>query len=290
MMKTRRETRTESISRCKACASPIDDAAKFCVKCGSHQNRFVNHLKFFTGISGALSLAGALILFSIAKIPEIDKVLFWKDKVKILSFDRERDISVLNTGDGDVWLKHIAIFQAAPGRGTGSLTIPIEKLLKQGETITHTFKVKNKFFRTLIVMQRAGQTKSRLWVEIANRAIDRDDECYSIGYRLKTDGGYQQSKNHYKRQFADVMTLPASAALYFYSVKQNKTLVVPMDLVAIVQRNADIACAEDDGNDSNDVTAATAVPEVRVLPGVFTSPYDTAKASRGHVRNPAVRE
>jgi hypothetical protein len=260
-MKTRHENaKTERISRCKVCASPIDNAAKFCLKCNSHQSEFVNRLKFFAAISGALSIAGALIAFSIPKIPEIGKILFWKDKVKILSFVGERDISVLNTGDGDVWLEYIKIYQSAPGR-TGSLTIGIEKLLKQGEVITHPFTHKSKFSSALIMMQREGDQNSPRWVRIAERALDEDDECYAIGYRLKTDGGYQQFKYHYKRQFADVMTLPASAELYFYSVKQNKPLVVRMDIVAMVQRNADSPCVDDDGRRvGNEVTAAAAVP------------------------------
>jgi hypothetical protein len=69
----------------------------------------------------------------------VRKSLFWKDEIKVLLFnssfpDPGYNISLVNVGDGEVWVSHAFVELHEP-KATG--IIPIAKTLKETSALDH---------------------------------------------------------------------------------------------------------------------------------------------------------
>ena len=72
--------------KCVVCKSEINEGARLCPICRSHQSAFKRAVFYIAGITGFLSLLGSALFFITLKANEFKKELVWKDSLKIVNF------------------------------------------------------------------------------------------------------------------------------------------------------------------------------------------------------------
>ena len=235
-------------TRCTTCMSSIPAGATVCVNCGAFQKKWPNTLKFIAATSGALTIMGSLLVFTITKLPEVRKIVAWRDSVQVLSFVKDRDLIVSNTGDGEVLLQYILITRPMTNGADATMGIPVEKAVKAGNILIYNFPKTDgapdlrKAKGTYVLGGSKPITDE--WIGIANKAIDERD-CYSLEFRLASDAGYLQVLDHYQKELhSGVMTLPHTAKIYYYSIRERKVFSEPFDIVAMVLRGNPPGCVK----------------------------------------------
>jgi len=102
-----------STKACAYCSSSIPIEAKLCPTCRSYQSPWRSAIIYAAGIAGLLSLVGSAGAFIMGKIPDLYKMIAWRDKVKVFDFETglypEFTVSLSNIGDGQIMVSQIFI-------------------------------------------------------------------------------------------------------------------------------------------------------------------------------------
>ena len=77
----------ENTKRCAYCGSPIYVEAILCPVCKSYQSSWRTAVVYIAGIAGLLGLIGSAAVFIINALPNVYKVVAWRDQVKIWHFE-----------------------------------------------------------------------------------------------------------------------------------------------------------------------------------------------------------
>lgn len=239
-------TAEASETRCTTCMSSIPKGARVCLHCKAFQKQWPNRLTFFAKISGALAIVGSLLVFTITKLPEVRKIVAWKDSVQVLYFDSNDSIVVSNTGDGDVLLQYVLLTSLS----SGTYSVPINEAIEAKRILTHKYvRVNNTSGpenqpQGVYLIDGAEITPNER-AKIATITVNANDPCYSLSLRLASDEGYLQVHEHYQKyHHADVMKIPYSAKLFYYSIKEKQSLVATFDVVAMVFKSSDPRCTK----------------------------------------------
>lgn len=90
--------------KCIACREEIPDRAKICSKCQSYQRAWKNHLKFFGALAGLVVLLLSASTYITTEVSQWLKEETWTDKIEVLDFSITNESSLLNSGDGDIFI------------------------------------------------------------------------------------------------------------------------------------------------------------------------------------------
>jgi predicted nucleic acid-binding Zn ribbon protein len=224
-------------SQCISCKEPIAAGATVCSKCKSYQTRWKNYLQYAASIIGVLTVVATLIVYIVSKIPEVRRVLLWSDNVLVTSFASHRDITVLNIGDGKVFLSHVSI---RTGQGA-TKTFSINKTLDVDEIITHAADPEEsdrlKSYKVVSLM------KSEDWNKIVPRYKSPTDlkACLTYAVFHEQDSWYLMYKDYYGKGF---QTIEVTASLHFFSVRKRENKIQSLPVRGMLLRNPNDGCVE----------------------------------------------
>jgi hypothetical protein len=89
-----------------ACKSEIPQKTTPCPICSCFQKNWMNRLRYLATISAAITLISAAVYF-IRSVPEIVKIITWKDDIQVLSLKTTSRITLANIGEGDVFITNL---------------------------------------------------------------------------------------------------------------------------------------------------------------------------------------
>jgi len=119
---------------CNACASPIDPRARLCAVCKTWQSWWRNWLPYWGGIIAVASLAASAATFAYTHLRRAPGPVV---SIAVLDLANPGRISVLNTGNVDVLITHVA-FNCVRVCGVME-TQPVAQTVKSGEVLTVPF-------------------------------------------------------------------------------------------------------------------------------------------------------
>jgi hypothetical protein len=233
---------TAETKRCKECKTSIIVGAKKCVVCGAFQSRWKSAVHFISIIAGAITLFSGAVVFIVNSYPEFKKVLDWNDDIEVLSYNSLTHISIINIGDGDVYLDTIHTNFEFANR-SGSDTQGLANVIKSGEVKRRTLILKGSEPLNIVNILEVYPPMSPQWISIAANAINKVD-CFLMQVVDANDASYLQSSEHYaKNGNAKLMTVPHVTEISFYSIKQKKRLRKRVNTIGIVQMDEDCIIA-----------------------------------------------
>src|SRR5215467_8766033 len=94
---------------CIECRTPILVGARVCQHCSSFQSRWKNEHKYVSTIVGVLGAAAALVVYLVATLPQVRRVVAWREDIRILQFSSFGDLVLANAGDGPIFVSHVEI-------------------------------------------------------------------------------------------------------------------------------------------------------------------------------------
>src|SRR6266481_5046898 len=110
--------------------------ASLCSLCKSYQRRWKNHLQYFAGMAALLVIvisAGGWIYYNIWK------PLWYYDDVQVLSANSLQSAVVVNRGDGEVFVSHMALFMAGRSHDWKAPRLDFEQILSPGHFLKKDF-------------------------------------------------------------------------------------------------------------------------------------------------------
>lgn len=122
-----------SSALCIACRHVIPARAKLCADCGTFQNRWRSRLQFVATITGLASLIGAAVVYAVTTAPELRKTFAWRTNLRVIAFESNQGITVVNAGDGPVLLSHVALSVDR----IGTSTMPINEVAQRAGVVRH---------------------------------------------------------------------------------------------------------------------------------------------------------
>lgn len=90
--------------KCIYCKSEIPEGASVCFICKNYQKMWKNFLPYVGAGIALLTFILSALLFIVTKGQELWKSITWKDDIRVLSFNSNGQSSLLNIGDGDVFV------------------------------------------------------------------------------------------------------------------------------------------------------------------------------------------
>lgn len=229
---------------CIDCKSQIVHGAKKCNECGAYQNGYKNALIFGAQVAGFLVIIASAISYLINSMPEIRKILFWKDSLIVLSLDNNK-VVFSNSGDGDLYIESIEILRPTQDSDSAAtITESIAIVIRSGEVLKHNFVYgkdnKDTFKRVTIAGGDSPITDE--WVAIANDAISQKI-CFELSYFDSDNSQYRQMKQHYEwASIAGPMIIPHYGKVHAYSIKKQRVVVVPFEVVGVVYKISTTEC------------------------------------------------
>jgi hypothetical protein len=233
----------ESKAQCIACKSELNPGATLCQTCKTPQSKWKSWLQYIASIVGVftlLGLLGSLSVYTVSGWPTVRKQLFWKDKVKVLSFNSNQDLVITNMGDGDIFLSHVDLRAHGPDVMTSILRIGIS--VPTGDVAKHRFSRDHQDIKEQPVMKLVSDVSEAAWKEASRRATHRDDPCFAIIFYYAEDPSYRQLESAHQGKL--FQTIPATATLHFYSVGSKKALEEAFPVVGTVALRSIPTCPQ----------------------------------------------
>jgi hypothetical protein len=227
----------DNIKECIACRTEIHNEATFCPHCSNYQSKLKNNLRYFSNIITLFTALAALIVFIIAKSPELKKIIYWEDRVNIISYNSSKSIVITNNGDGEIFLSHLRLEYTieAKDRNIRKFRDSIDKRfnvsLKPSSSIS--IKLSDSNFDIL------ENISEKEWIDLSLKAYDRTDDCYSIILLYKNDPRAKQLEKYLSKR---IYTIPAKAFIYYYSIKKDIMLDYEFPVIAVVGKRLGDDC------------------------------------------------
>lgn len=227
---------------CIECFSDIPATARLCVHCDSYQSRWKNRLRYLSTIAGIVTGIGAALVYIVTAAPEIRRALAWSDSVEVLHFTTRKGVSILNVGDGAVFVSDISIIaKSADGKPLFARTFRVGKDIEREKFMSSIGDDEKLAGRGLGIpshpdiaswdssLKDAGtveevlaEKKCHLWV-----VYQADDPLLTL----------------YREQMgASLRTFPVNAELHVYSVKKKEMFAVPLKVVGILHKSTGGRC------------------------------------------------
>lgn len=97
-----KKNRDSELTQCIACRRELPVQSSLCSRCGSYQQAWKNQLRYFSTIVGLATLFLTALVYLASAIPQLWKMLSWRDRVQVLDVSFPGEIILANIGDGDV--------------------------------------------------------------------------------------------------------------------------------------------------------------------------------------------
>lgn len=207
------------MKKCIASRTAIDDDATICTTCNTHQTKWHSWLPYASGVAAVLALIGSLLTYITATSIDIFSKLAWNDDIQIISLrygEGSRHVTVLNTGDGPVYLSHLSIKSKIPTLAvrTQSFGAPIDKVVPAHEF--YTYDVTEDESRR----ERTEAIVSRVTDEQWNAMLENyeQDKCINLTYYAENDPAFI----HWKSFLGDALrTFDATVEVTLISPKRG---------------------------------------------------------------------
>ena len=217
---------------CIACGSTIPASASRCPECSSYQSPMRNRLVYSASISGLIVVLVSLLTYIASTVPDARRAVFWRDEVTVLSFETGDNATVLNSGDGPVYLSRIELSINYKGRTVYAGSVPFEETIKNQSIISlETATIKS--ISLSEYMESDGEVDIE---EHLARSLNREDTCYGISIVSTNDPRYLEVSS-----FLDDLLIyeDVNASLKFYSLRTGKEKSVELDVVATFVKSLD---------------------------------------------------
>lgn len=234
--------------QCIECKLEIPEEANRCHHCGLFQAAWKNELSYVARIAGIFVIAASLITFTLSSLPEVRKVLFWKTNVEIISFVQDQNITVINRGDGEVFLSHIVFTLQTGGTPSPTTSYIINLLAEPGKIIYQDF------YKDADRAAKALETLGTTFLDVrdladedtlnavVNMALDEMNDCFSIRFSHETDAKFTEVMKAYE---GNLLIIPFKAELIYFSVKDSKKLTKEIPIKAAVLHRNSMSCQGD---------------------------------------------
>lgn len=229
------------------CRSDISPKTKKCIKCGEYQNRWRRFFVFFASLTGGLTFIVAGFSYIFQSVPGISAMIFPRPSVEVLSFHDSGSLILVNSGDGNVFVRSVNIATDRDDtKQFGTSSRIVGKTVEAGGTLNHSFKSDDKSKFTGIQRHTiAGESKpvNNEWIDIANHII-MEGKCYELSIMHEEHPFFLTVKSHYARQDATPMTMPHTANIRFYSFLTDLDHTVEFPVVGLVYKIQSEECGQ----------------------------------------------
>lgn len=216
---------------CVACASVLPAKATLCSGCGSFQAPWKNRLKFAASIISLVSLLGAALVYGITHWPDIRKTFAWRESLTVVGLRSGRDITVMNSGDGAVFLSHVSL---AVDRGATHVVL-INRTIEPSQVVSHAVEGAlgdgpEDSYRILqsADFRRVPLQTQRSWLSAINRP------CILAVIYSDGEPTFEMYKTVYGKEFVD---FPATATLNFMPLKSAEWNRLEISVRALLTKN-----------------------------------------------------
>lgn len=120
---------------CIACYESIEAEASVCSRCGSFQKRWMNNLRYWSGITGLVALAVSGLTFSINLADEIYRNLT-RTAVVVTEFDSFGTNAIWNTTSRDLVITYVRVQADEP---EVDLQLPLQKIARPDQPLRFVF-------------------------------------------------------------------------------------------------------------------------------------------------------
>jgi len=204
---------------CVACKSEIIPGAIICPVCKIYQSGWKSRLQYFAAIAGSITVITgfiALLTYVGATWPEVRKVIFWRDRLEVTSFDSESSIVISNFGDGEIFVSHLVLSSEKP-------------MFAESRAINISAKAKS--FISLDFGEVSGwgtvPLSEKAWQEVLK--IGKDD-CFKWNFFDANNPHYHNLKKYFGDNFR---SLPLVAHLIFYSGSDGRRMSKDFPIYAV---------------------------------------------------------
>lgn len=130
----------QTTAPCLACGMPISANASICPTCKSYQRPWRNTLNYFAGIAGFIAVIGSAGAFMTSHVLGVVKKREWHDSISIAVMESKNQITLLNSGDGDILVTAVDIYVDA-GENSFNGALDIDQIVKKSSFLQ--VKLKN---------------------------------------------------------------------------------------------------------------------------------------------------
>ena len=223
--------------KCIECFEDIPNGAKLCSKCGSYQSKWKNRVKYFATVIGIVVATFTALAYLISVLPEVKKILFWKDSIEImeLSFAHKKlNFTAINSGDGKVQLSYFLLESQKPDF---NITQGIDEAIPSGEMIKHRdlyHPKRNEVFGFI------GDVTEEEWSILQNKSSDDFfGECFRQAFYTKNHPRYLQIKSSMGNS---LKTWKAKGTMFYYSLRSAELKSTGIDLIGALAISKSSEC------------------------------------------------
>jgi hypothetical protein len=200
---------------CIACKLDIPQGASVCTHCNSFQAQWKNTVQYLSRLFGVITIALGASTYIVSSLPEIRKIVFWSDSVKVLSFSSNQGVSLANTGDGDIFVTHIYL-KGSTNESYFTTVQPINRVIPVGGVISQEFDhpdLPGKYH----VVHGVSDSEWKMMLE---------DSSFIKILISPNDMNFLQ----FKDALPELRTFDAEATIHYYSIDKDRkhTQEIPM--------------------------------------------------------------
>jgi hypothetical protein len=237
------DTKSNS-KRCIACWESIPSQSSLCAKCGSFQRNWKNDLRYWSTIVGLVVFVCSALAYLAATVPELWRIIAWKDGVKVVDAILPGYIVLESIGDGDVFVRKLYWAGTVTGTTqeiTSNGTIPINKTISKAQRWESIElkrpETKKKGFEGEYM--KSHEVSKELRMQLWNKARSSNDECWDIKLQLTKTEAMLEMERSAKQEF---WSIPIQGILYLDTFHTNKTLEERFNLLGFVVKNTNGKC------------------------------------------------
>lgn len=235
------ERKAADTKLCYLCKLPIPVEATFCTNCDSQQQPWKNNLRYFATVSGAVALLFAGLTYVFTSIPEIRKQLFWKEKVEVLAYSDHQPISLVNFGDGKVFVTSLYL-EAFEGRLNRTRAIGRE-LRVQSSITDKGSSLGLEYLMKYSVVSHSSEAEWNNALRLSERP--ENGGCFVRVFISPQDHLYKTYSTYLKD---NMRSFKAVARLNYYSYHHGKMMNEKIPMEGILLSNPDEKCKPNKAN------------------------------------------
>ena len=214
---------------CIDCKNPIQAGAKVCTHCSSHQDGW---LRWVSRWSPTVLLGSAFIgvfAYVLSSVLQMERELFWQDKVRISALDTSRSMVVQNSGDGTVFMSHLNIFSSGFRQ-----VISLNRLIEARDFALIDFESdqpeNKRNFRIEALDDATWQTVA------AKPFATPPSSCWSWHFYTPGDPNLETLRSSFAQARAEFRYKEVDASLTYRSAKDGRAITDEFKLLAVPAR------------------------------------------------------
>jgi hypothetical protein len=182
-----------------------------CPKCGVYQGGLPRRLGYVAAVISALTIVGGAVAYAAKTVPAVRRFVSWRTDLQVFALDSSHSVSVVNKGDGPVWLSHVSI----DIHGVGISSVPINKTVDPSQVVTTSWRPQGISVPTLI----NHATPSEWMRAIADLKSNHRDTCVRAVVFSADDSSYQIFAASDRNDPHRTPQLTVSAKLHYSDLK-----------------------------------------------------------------------